>query len=441
MKLSLDLHCSKVEERNLMPGKVYIVFFITFFFLSLAFGLEAQMMEFEPVELLSNSINSKSEESMPILSPDGNQLFFTRTLYRLNTGGENAGQDIWVCHKKQDGTWTKANNNFPEWNNKYNNSIVGISTDGNTVYLLDSYQVEGQTKGLAFSRFVKGKWTKPERINIKGLDLSGYIGFYMNETYDVLLISMEGRDSMGEEDLYVSFLSDRGKWSKPKSLGSSINSAGYEISPFLDSDKRTLYFSSNGRMGYGEADIYVSQRLYDSWEVWSTPVNLGPEINSESFDAYLTKRDSTVYFVSSRGETMSDIYKTKIKGRSISQDQQQIQQLLSEAESLLTDLEDNKRAPVFFKFESKSSELTAKTIEKIERILETYTYQNLVLTSYCSEYNNEILDRDLALERAREIQKLLQEKGVSQEFINIRVTNNPADVSTGEEGVELTFQQ
>jgi hypothetical protein len=39
-----------------------------------------------------------------------------------------------------------------------------------------------------------------------------------------------GPDSEGNEDLYVSLLDDKGKWSKPMHLGENINSKGFEIS-------------------------------------------------------------------------------------------------------------------------------------------------------------------------------------------------------------------
>ena len=415
----------------------------------LCFGFSrGQIIEFRPAEKLSLSINTSSEESMPLISPDGKQIYFTRTLYKFNMGGENSGQDIWVSHKKEDGTWTKANNNFPEWNNKFNNSIVGMSKDGNTVYLLNSYQVESQTKGLAFSRFVDGEWTKPERIDIKGLNLTGYIGFYMNSSYDVLLISMEGRDSMGEEDLYVSFLGERSKWSKPKSLGPTINSAGYEISPFLSEDKRTLFFATNGRFGYGNADIYMTQRLYDSWEVWSTPVNLGPTVNSDKFDAYFSLYDSTSYFVSNKDGGLSNIYTSVVDDNVIDISRLEVERLVYEADSILSDLKGDEPNALkiqvassrFINFNFNSSELTNRAVTQIDKFIENGNIsptQAFILIGYSNDLSNQILDEELSYKRLEAIKNYLANFGINESQINIEVTNSEDRVSKNKNGVEI----
>ena len=423
---------------------VFLILFIGA--MNMAYG---QIIEFLPSEKLPRAINSESEESMPLVSPSGEQIFFTRTLHRLNTGGENAGQDIWVSHKKQDGTWTRANNNFPEWNNRFNNALVGMSSDGKTVYLLNSYQVEGQTKGLAFSRFVNGKWTKPEKIDIKGLDLTGYIGSYMNSTYDVLIISMEGKDSMGEEDLYVSFLTEKGKWSKPKSLGATINSAGFEISPFLSEDKRTLFFSTNGRIGYGDADIYMSQRLYDSWEVWSTPENLGPNINSDKFDAYFALYDSTAYYVSNKDGQLSDIYSSKIDKNVVDVSKLAVERLLFEADSILSELKGDQPNSIntemsenilFVNFSFNSFDLLNKAKSQINKFYATEDLNSsstIKLVSFSDDLKNTILDEELSYKRLEQVKIYLIELGLSESQILHEVTNSLQSVSKSKSGVDV----
>src|SRR5690606_12262145 len=61
-----------------------------------------------------------------------------------------------------------------------------------------------------------------------------------------------------------------------------------------------LYFSSNGRGGYGSFDIFKATRLDDSWTSWSTPVNLGPEVNTSGRDLYyrLYESSGTAFYTS-----------------------------------------------------------------------------------------------------------------------------------------------
>jgi hypothetical protein len=131
--------------------------------------------------------------------------------------------------------------------------------------------------------------------------------------FDVMLFSMKAEDSRGEEDLYFSVKSSTGQWSVPKNMGTTINTNGYEISPFLSADKKRLYFASNGHGGEGDTDIFYSERLNNSWETWSLPVNAGKVLNSKKFDAYFSiYGDSIAYFASNRDGKFADLYEVKV---------------------------------------------------------------------------------------------------------------------------------
>src|SRR5690606_26812019 len=86
-----------------------------------------------------------------------------------------------------------------------------------------------------------------------------------------------------------------------------------EFSPFLSADKKRLYFSSTGHKGFGDADIFYCDRLYNSWDTWSAPRNLGDKINTKSFEGYFSLYGDTIaYFASNRDGRYSDIYKIKV---------------------------------------------------------------------------------------------------------------------------------
>jgi len=71
------------------------------------------------------------------------------------------------------------------------------------------------------------------------------------------------------------------EWSAPVNLGPIVNSTSYDACPTISKDALSLYFRSDRPGGSGGFDIWVSQR--DSVEdLWETPVNLGPTINSAS---------------------------------------------------------------------------------------------------------------------------------------------------------------
>ncbi len=297
-----------------------LIFTICFVLLTSLVGLkvhaQAQKMYFEESKLLSDTLNSNAEESLPIYSEADSTLFFVRTLYAQNTGGMLSGQDIWYSKKDTAGQWITPKNDLANLNNKGNNAIVGISNTGQTVYLLNDYDAEDQQAGLSLSFSREQNWREPSKISIPKLnDKQGnYYSLYVHPTEDIVLISAQLENSIGQEDLYVSTKDPfTNKWSEPVHLGPSINTGGFEISPYLTADKKSLFFSSNGHPGYGNADIFVAHRIDTSWTNWTKPENLGDQINSIGFDAYFTaKQDNEVFFVSNRGGASSDIYTSRI---------------------------------------------------------------------------------------------------------------------------------
>jgi hypothetical protein len=266
----------------------------------------------EPVKL-SAQVNSDAEESMPLVANNGNTLFFVRTLHDDNQGGKT-DQDIWQSDKNND-KWGAASNSISSLNNKFTNGIVGISNDGNTIYLLNSYKLKSvDQKGMSKSTKKNGKWSKPEMVDVPGLFFNeNFYGFYVTPKEDILLVSMNKNGGKGLEDLYVSLKDKGGNWKEPINLGSSINTTGFEISPFLDVDDKTLYFASSEHNASGKSDIFKTVRLDDTWKNWSEPENMGAPVNSDGFDAFFTiYPDSTVYFASNRNGKLSDIYMSKI---------------------------------------------------------------------------------------------------------------------------------
>jgi hypothetical protein len=276
-------------------------------------GAFAQTLEFDQVEKLPDAVNSESEESMPLLAPGGGTLYFARFGSKQNTGGKFTGSDIWASDREGN-TWKKATNKRVKFNNTGTTVVVGLSDDGKTLYFMDS-SPNKKIKGIYFSRKTKaGTWDNPELVPIPGIESENFIGFYVTPAFDAIFISMAGTDTMGEEDLYISTKDNNGKWSRPKNLGSTINTVGFEIAPFFSASQKRLYFSSNGHGGEGDADIFYCDRLYDSWETWSAPKNLGDKINTKSFDGFFSiSDDSLAFFTSNRGGELADIYQAKAK--------------------------------------------------------------------------------------------------------------------------------
>ena len=278
--------------------------------LSFLFGTaQDENITYGEASQLSPSVNSTQDDIMPLVSSDGQTLFFVRDAGE----GTKSEQNIFRSIKTENG-WGEATIKTSHLNNKQNNAVVGVSKDGNTLYLVDAYKKNEATQGIALSKLEGKKWSKPAYIEISGMNYidNHLYGFYVNPEETVMLVSMVPENGKGKEDLHISF-KEGDTWSTPKSLGENVNSEGYEMSPFLTFDNNRIYFSSNGFGGEGDADIFYIDKLGDDWFAWSNPINLGSKVNSSGFDAYFSiGQNNLAYFSSNRNDGQNDIFTTQI---------------------------------------------------------------------------------------------------------------------------------
>jgi len=260
-------------------------------------------------EKLDERVNSPYEELKPILSPDGKQLFFGRKFHPDNVGGIEDYEDIWVSNLDTvSNEWQEAKNLGEPLNSEGPNWVSSITPDGNTMVLLigNKYDVKRDKmfSGVSVSSKAGDTWSKPESLEIEDFyNMAEKANFYLANSRKTLIMSIKRDDSYGDRDLYVSFEKRDGTWTAPMNLGENVNTATDETSPFLAADDKTLFFSSSGYIGFGKNDIYMTRRLDDTWQNWSEPYNMGPQVNSSGDDlffsmpaegnfAYYTKEDS-----------------------------------------------------------------------------------------------------------------------------------------------------
>ncbi len=88
-----------------------------------------------------------------------------------------------------------------------------------------------------------------------------------------------GDTALATDIYYIPYINSG--WGTPINLGSNINTPYSERSPILSRNLKTLYFVTDGRGGLGYGDVYVSTRTnVQDWTSWSTPQNIGKEVNS-----------------------------------------------------------------------------------------------------------------------------------------------------------------
>ncbi|OWP62447.1 hypothetical protein CDA63_14265 [Hymenobacter amundsenii] len=269
-----------------------------------------------PEPLLSLNTPTGNEQQ-PVMAPDGNTLYFTRTRYSGNMEGITESGDIWVSTSATQGrTWAPATR-LDELNTNQHNGVMSVVEDGKALIIRGQYERDGTFRDLGLSkvpRSVSLKKNRPQVVEVANYySTSTSSSFFMSPDQQLLLLSLERSDSEGGNDLYVSRPTPSGLWTQPLNLGAVVNSPGFDFAPWLAADGKTLYFSSYGHAGYGSSDIFVSTRLDDSWTNWTEPRNLGLPINGPGFNAFLSlSADEKQAFYSSTASanTPTDLFRT-----------------------------------------------------------------------------------------------------------------------------------
>lgn len=298
----------------------------------LRLNLDTRGLAFGPPQPLGAPLNGPGNELQPVLSPDNSTLYFARTRFAGNTEGNAESGDAWVSRSPDQGLTWGPPTRLDAFNTPQNNAVLAVVGGGKAggpgqdgsgglarlllrgTYEAGAFRDEACSLAEIPTPDAAGKAARPQPVRISTYYAATVAtGFFMSADQQVLLLSLERGDSEGLNDLYVSRADGSGGYSAPLSLGPVVNSPGFEFAPWLAPDGKTLYFSSMGHQGYGSADVFVSERLDDSWGRWSEPRNLGAPVNGPGFDAYfsITADGRQAYFASSSAPgAPADLFRT-----------------------------------------------------------------------------------------------------------------------------------
>ena len=257
---------------------------------------------------IGNNINSEESEYFPSLTIDNKEMVFTRRI-------DNFNEDFFYSKLKEK-DWDMSRPMEGDVNTKENEGAQNISQDGQWLVFTACNRREGFGSCDIYISYLTDKgWSG-------ALNMGGNINSEFWESQPCL--SPDKRDlyfasrmpgGKGGSDIYVSHLQPNGKWSEPENLGPSINTAGDEQCPFIHADNQTLYFTSNGLPGYGDADLFYVRK--GPTGEWTKPVNLGYPINTISQEGtlFITSDGKTAYYSSDRSDSKGglDIYSFNLR--------------------------------------------------------------------------------------------------------------------------------
>ncbi|MFN2429173.1 MAG: OmpA family protein [Cryomorphaceae bacterium] len=277
---------------------------------------------FEPKRL--EGVCSPADEYLPMLSPDNEQIFFTRK-EKIKNKGDIYSREVesFMVGKQVDGTHDYKNPEAlpPPFNVGDNYGGVSISLDNREMFVTVCAQVTSSYKNCdlfvtEYERFtdangdVKYRWSGLENLGPSvntpdGWEAQPTLSADGNTLYFATVRETTTKDKDGNPtiDIYFSERVNGGEWTDAKPIGKPINTDGNDKSPFLHVDSKTMYFASNGRIGAGGYDIYYSRQNGD--DSWTSPKNMGYPVNSpqDEHGLIVSTDGKRAYFASSNVES------------------------------------------------------------------------------------------------------------------------------------------
>lgn len=267
---------------------------------------------------LARDINSKLSDFSPANYEKGLVFVSERNVDNIeNSAYSLTGRPflaIYQAEQSGEDTFYKPKLFPSNINNDYHNGPIAFNGNFTEGFLT---RVEMISKGKEYTNkpqlFIlkreKDKWIEPIAFE------------HNNEEYALAhpTLSSDGKmlffvsdmpGGIGGKDLYLS-RQEGNAWSKPENLGPIVNTESDEMFPYYSPDG-TLYFSSDGHMGYGGMDIFSAKFI---GERWGTVKNLKEPINSPTDDFGVMFSNDSIGFISSNrpgGKGSDDIYRFKI---------------------------------------------------------------------------------------------------------------------------------
>ncbi len=234
-------------------------------------------------------INSEEDDYSPNFADNKNNVLYFTSTREAATGShihEGSGQgmeDIFQTTRDRKGKWSEPIPLNETVNSEASEGTICMNKRRNTLYFTRCGfdKKEGNFGCSIYWAKKQGKiWGDAEVIPLADDTLRVGHPAITNDD-KVLLFSSNMPGGYGGKDIWYVLNKGRGVWSEPINLGSSINTAGDEMYPYIAFDNK-LYFASNGHIGMGGLDIFSAEQTGDNQ--WGNVQNMGYPINSTSHD-------------------------------------------------------------------------------------------------------------------------------------------------------------
>lgn len=256
-------------------------------------------------------LNDKGFEMAPMFGDKKNvQMYYS--ISKSEKAGDKdprtceSYMDLWVAELDKNGNWMQPKALVGEGiNTEDNEGTVCFDGRSKKMFFTRCPNVKKQNLGCdIWMSELNGKtWGAPTKLILKSSDTISVGHPCVSDDGKHLVFASDLPGGFGGKDLwYTTYDKKSDSWTTPVNMGPGINTPGNELFPTLALNG-DLFYASDGLPGVGGLDIFRAARVGDE-NKWENPTNLGVPINSENNDyALIEYTDKKGYFTSERKGT------------------------------------------------------------------------------------------------------------------------------------------
>ena len=364
-------------------------------------------------------VNTSDDEYVNQYYVNENKIIFTKRYKSISKDKSSLEENVFIT------TMYDSVGSIPQllFDNLKDIGAANISPDGNEIYFSASSWKDGKGScDIYCTKFENNKWSTPENIN--SINTSDWESQPCVSYDGKELFFVRRNKKLGTSDIYVAFRDDNGEWKSPQKLNPNINTEGNEMAPFVHHDGKTLYFSSDGLIGMGGYDLFMSRR--DQKGEWMDAVNLGYPLNTSGNEINIVvSNDANKAYISAirnEGYGAYDIYEFELD-EEFRPESVEIETVIDEeyyADVL------NKQKSVVLKniyFEFDSDELNPDSeagINTLYNFMLSNPEKTIVLEGHTDDSGDENYNLELSKRRAESVKNALINKGINEERIKTK---------------------
>jgi len=173
----------------------------------------------------------------------------------------------------------------------FNWGAASISPDGKHLLITRWSKIDGVIRSAIFSSTKNSSgWSQPEQQMLGAeTNINNKQPFYTADG-QWLLFSSDREGGSGGYDIWYARVGADGTISNVKNAGNILNTPANEVAPYYHSSSNCLVFATDGRIGMGGYDLFISSGFFGG--NWSAVQNAGKPVNSVRDDIYFSATEN-----------------------------------------------------------------------------------------------------------------------------------------------------